>query len=275
MFRTQTTRRLVLFVVALSVVQVPAGSDPHGESNSSRSFTIRHATHKRPQPSPRFTDNVTLQAETCKDETCVLQPGLDTTDAAENHRPPWPLKCVLQPNVGFPDVDSFTERPFVVASFIRWFDVQGFDPAEIAACSVPCLFLQLPAAVPDECVEMADLVLISQGVKPPTTFIKPAWQLWGYYSLESPANYPEMNIRAHMALFDLEFSTRLSSHVPMTFAPRMHEIVRRPLTQDKKGLVLYLQSNCVEWRDAFVRNLMEFVAVDSLGKCLKNGDDRL
>ena len=56
-----------------------------------------------------------------------------------------------------------------------------------------------------------------------------------------------------MAQFDLELTTRLSSHVPLTFAPRVAEVVRRPLTEDKErsALVLYLQSNCVAWRDTY------------------------
>ncbi|KAJ1493008.1 hypothetical protein T484DRAFT_1769495 [Baffinella frigidus] len=35
---------------------------------------------------------------------------------------------------------------------------------------------------------------------------------------------------------------------------------------------LYLQGNCVEWRDEAVATLMQHVQVDSLGKCLKNGE---
>ena len=44
---------------------------------------------------------------------------------------PWPLPCTLQPHVGFPSVAAFATRPFVVASFLKWFDIQGFDPAEV------------------------------------------------------------------------------------------------------------------------------------------------
>jgi len=33
--------------------------------------------------------------------------------------------------VGFPSVAAFATRPFVVASFLKWFDIQGFDPAEV------------------------------------------------------------------------------------------------------------------------------------------------
>ena len=192
----------------------------------------------------------------------------------------WPLPCTLQPNVGFPAISSFATRPFVVTSFVKWFDVQGFDPAEISNCSVPCVFMHVPAGAPDQCVEMADLVLLSQGVVPPPTYVKPGYQLWGYYSLESSAIYPEMDDPAYMSKYDIEISTRLTSHkqltarhVPITFAPRMADIVRRPLTEDKRGrgLVLYLQSNCVEQRDAFVATLMKVVPVDSLGACLKNG----
>ena len=189
---------------------------------------------------------------------------------------PWPLppRCShLQPHLGFSTVSSFATRPFVVGSFLKWFDVQGFHPGEISNCSVPCLFLHLPSGVSEDCVEAVDLVLLTAAMHPPATSVKSAWQLWGYYSLESSAIYPEMHEATHMAQFDLELSTRLGSHVPMTFAPRMPDVIRRPLTEDKSqaGLVLYLQSNCVEWRDAYVSDLMKHVQVDSLGKCLKNG----
>lgn len=220
-------------------------------------LTARHAE----------TDGPEIQApQTCHNGAC-------TDAAAPPRHGPWPLPCTLQPHVGFPAVASFETRPFVVASFLKWFDGQGFDPDEISNCSVPCLFLHLPSGVPDECVQMADLVLMTTSISPPPTSVKPAWQSWGYYSLESPSMYPEMENLLYMAQFDLEISTRLSSHVPISFAPRMANIIRRPLTEDTSSgaLVLYLQSNCVEWRDNYVKELMSHVSVDSLGKCLKNG----
>jgi hypothetical protein len=186
---------------------------------------------------------------------------------------PWPLPCSPPPNLGFPPISSFAKRPLVVANFNKWHDLQGFDPEEIANCSVSCLFLSMPSPSDNVCVEMADLVLIPPGVPPPPAAVKPPWQLWGYFSLESPENYPEMDDPAHMKPFDLEMTTRRTADVPLTYAPRMADIVRRPLTEDKSqnGQVLYLQGNCLEWRDNFVQELMEFVVVDSLGTCLKNG----
>ena len=107
---------------------------------------------------------------------------------------PWPLPCTLQQHLGFPPASAFgTKRPFVVASFLKWFDVQGFDADEIAHCSVPCLFLYLPSGVGESCVEMADLVLMTSSVTPPHTSVKLPWQLWGYYSLESSAIYTHMD----------------------------------------------------------------------------------
>jgi len=68
----------------------------------------------------------------------------------------------------------------------------------------------------------------------------------------------------------------VSSHVPMTFAPRDAEVVRHTLSTEKSdsALALYLQGNCVVdavERDAWVSELMKHVRIDSLGKCLKNG----
>ena len=51
------------------------------------------------------------------------------------HAAPWPFpqQCAhLQANVGFPAVSSFKRRPFVMGSFPKWFDVQGFHPGELA-----------------------------------------------------------------------------------------------------------------------------------------------
>ena len=185
----------------------------------------------------------------------------------------WPLPCSLEPHAGFPAPSAFESRPFVVGSFLKWFDVQGFDAREIASCSTRCLFLHLPSGAPETCVGAPDLVLMTAAMRPPPGAVKTPWQLWGYYSLESPAIYSEMDSAAHMALFDLELSTRLSSHVPMTFAPRDAEVVRRALSTEKSdsAIALYLQGNCVVERDAWVLELMKHVRIDSLGKCLKNG----
>jgi len=185
----------------------------------------------------------------------------------------WPLPCVLEPHSGFPAPSTFESRPFVVGSFLKWFDVQGFDADEIALCSTRCLFVHLPSGAPEGCVGAPDLVLMTAAMRPPPGAVKTPWQLWGYFSLESPAIYPEMDSAAHMALFDLELSTRLSSHVPVTFAPRDADVVRRALSTEKSdsALALYLQGNCVVERDAWVAELMKHVSVDSLGRCLKNG----
>lgn len=39
------------------------------------------------------------------------------------------------------------------------------------------------------------------------------------------------------------------------------EVVRRPLTEPKTRDALFLQGNCVQWRDAAVATLMEHVQV--------------
>jgi hypothetical protein len=73
--------------------------------------------------------------------------------------PVWPLPCTreeLKINSGFPRhlfMENST-RPVVVASWIKWFDTLGFDERDIAACSVPCLFMHIPSTnVRQECTD--------------------------------------------------------------------------------------------------------------------------
>ena len=133
----------------------------------------------------------------CQGGSCAAPVCSSESSNSEHPAGPWPLPCSLQPHLGFPPVSSFNTRPFVVGSFLKWFDVQGFDPDEvklrlralhpelpspplwwpametteahadyltcmqIANCSVQCLFLHLPSGANQECVEMADLVLLT------------------------------------------------------------------------------------------------------------------
>jgi len=87
----------------------------------------------------------------------------------------------------------------------------------------------------------------------------------------------------HMSKFDLEISYRKNAQMQMSYAPHNPNVVRnldfvssRFLGEEGEGVgslgggVLYLQSNCQEERDGFVSELMSFMRVDCMGKCLHN-----
>ena len=205
---------------------------------------------------------------------------------------PWPLPCDLTAHVGSRGTGGWSDRPVVVGSLVEWVDVLGFDEADMEACPVPCIILRLPRRPPRQCVEQLDMLLVPMGVKPPAAAVKPPWQKWAYFSMESGAIYPEMDSDEHMARFDLEISYRQRADLWLTYAPHAPEAVRsrpwRELAADDaggggdawgpaggtrvravgedgwqgaRGLVLYLQSNCVEERDGFVESLMQLVCV--------------
>ena len=57
--------------------------------------------------------------------------------------------------------------------------------------------------------------------------------------------------------------------MPLSYFPRNPGVLAVPYSP-RDGAILYVQSNCVEKRDAFVRSLMETLEVHSYGACVNN-----
>ncbi|KAJ0177377.1 hypothetical protein K1T71_007386 [Dendrolimus kikuchii] len=107
--------------------------------------------------------------------------------------------------------------------------------------------------------------------------------IWGLYHEESPRNVEELLHESVLSLFN--FSTTYSRYSDVPF-PLQHLLSFEDITdneyfmktEDKNKFlndiapILYLQSDCETSteRDAYVKELMKYIKVDSYGKCLNN-----
>lgn len=73
--------------------------------------------------------------------------------------------------------------------------------------------------------------------------------------------------------FTISYSQRKRQNVWVTYADEdvapPHPDIERKM---KDPLVVYISSRCIKHRDAFVKELMKYLPVVSLGKCLNNAD---
>jgi hypothetical protein len=98
---------------------------------------------------------------------------------------------------------------------------------------------------------------------------------WVLMSMESDVNYPVLKHPAVVHRFDVLMTYRLDSDVPCIY-PNWHQYgsfldpppQRRGPAQG--ALAVYVASNPVAHRDAYVAELMQHLRVDSLGACLTN-----
>jgi hypothetical protein len=106
--------------------------------------------------------------------------------------------------------------------------------------------------------------------------VKKKHQKWIVACMESEANYPFLAKQEIMDMFDIKMTYRLDSDVPMIYPKRSTygAFYGSPVCLAEKDLesspVVYIASNPVPARDQYVRKLMEYVSVDSLGSCLNN-----
>ena len=101
-------------------------------------------------------------------------------------------------------------------------------------------------------------------------------QKWIVMSMESDRNYPFLRNEEAMGLFDISMTYRLDSDVPcvypntLTYGTLLEP--PRPIAEKKNHAApgIYIASNPVPERDAYVAELMQHIAIDSPGRCLNN-----
>lgn len=92
------------------------------------------------------------------------------------------------------------------------------------------------------------------------------WILWTH---ENPVYTPELRDPNLMSKFNLLQSYRLDSDFPNPVYSK--PVLTAPVPfKEKTGLVMATFSNCEPVRTEYLRQLMQFVRVDSYGGCLKN-----
>lgn len=168
----------------------------------------------------------------------------------------------------------------------------GVPKADTRTCSVQCTVSVDPALLSTADVVLFEfnrfgnvygphwchkpLPLPAQGPKPPH-------QLWGWLSFEQPAQFPILLDPRLLAITDFHMNWRQDSDLPVTLfcpwlppfgdirAPVPFALKQRPEHADK--LVLFLTSRCrSKEREAYVRELMQYISVHAVGDCLHNKD---
>ena len=95
---------------------------------------------------------------------------------------------------------------------------------------------------------------------------------WILMTLENPVYTPQLTNATFMSKFNLLTSYRLDYDFPQPFFPLPKLTLPLP-AGEKDGLIMAAFSNCEPVRTEYMRQLMDFVQVDSYGACLKNRDD--
>ena len=98
---------------------------------------------------------------------------------------------------------------------------------------------------------------------------------WVLMSMESNHNYPGQDSQAARLTFDIFMTYRLDSDVPCIYPSWHHygDFKQAPAAHagpSQGALAAYIASHAVAHRDELVAELMQYVPVDSLGRCLNN-----
>ncbi len=102
-------------------------------------------------------------------------------------------------------------------------------------------------------------------------------QPWVLMSMESDVNYPALKNPIAMKAFDIHMTYRLDADVPCIY-PNRHQYGSFLESPPKRSgpatgaLAVYIASHPVKHRDAYAAELMQYVKIDSLGKCLNNAE---
>jgi len=103
---------------------------------------------------------------------------------------------------------------------------------------------------------------------------KRAEQLWVGWTMESDANYPHQAHPAILCLFDLTMSYRRASDIwcPYFGTDALKELKTPPKRKSARAPAVYIASNSQDrsGRNTYVRKLMEYLRIDSFGRCLQN-----
>ena len=92
---------------------------------------------------------------------------------------------------------------------------------------------------------------------------------WILFTQENPVYTPVLTNPTFMSKFKLLMSYRLDSDFPLPVFP-MPKLTPPLPFKEKDGLIMAVFSNCEPVRTGYMKQLMNFVPVDSYGACLKN-----
>jgi hypothetical protein len=142
--------------------------------------------------------------------------------------------------------------------------------ADFVGCSARCRLLTDPSRL----AEVDAVVFHIPTLEGPLDLPKPAGQLWVGWSLESEAYYPLQTDPAFIKQFDLMMTYRQDADIwSPYFGPYIvPDLMRPPRSKAEPAPAVYFASNWQErsGRNAYTRELMRYMRVDSYGACLRN-----
>ena len=121
----------------------------------------------------------------------------------------------------------------------------------------------------------AHVVIFHVPTLPPLQHIaKQPGQMWIALSMESDINYPLLANLEFMRHFDLTMTYHLHSDIPCVYcgAETRDALKRRPLPKTQSASTAFFGSNSADrcGRLDYVRDLMQYLPVDSYGRCFTN-----
>ena len=149
-------------------------------------------------------------------------------------------------------------------------DTWRMAPPTMPDCPVACRLLFDPARL-----EEADLVVFHVPTLPgPIGAAKPAGQRWVAWSMESEANYPQLEDADFMRRFDLTMTYRRDADAwaPYFEPGLLADLALPAAAKTESAPAVFFASNPLDrsGRSAYVRELMRYLPVDSYGRLLRN-----
>lgn len=143
-------------------------------------------------------------------------------------------------------------------------------PRSLPDCPWPCRLLFDPARLPE-----ADVVVFHIPTLQDTIDVEERpGQLWVAWSMESDANYPCLADPAFLQQFDLTMTYRRDADVwvPFLGPDTLVQMRAAPQPKTESAPAVYFASNPRDrsGRQRYVSELMQHLAIDSYGRCLRN-----
>ncbi len=156
-------------------------------------------------------------------------------------------------------------RPAVARQWTPLLDVPGFVHCEEASqlLTADCVIVHLPSIL---FTSQAHQLRRLREMVPKT-------QLWVAETMESAINFPQIEDPDFMALFDIEASYRQSAdvwtpYIPQSLATRYRNV--QPGRRKKLGCAFMTGNWNKSGRREYMRELMEYLEIDSFGRILNN-----
>jgi len=163
---------------------------------------------------------------------------------------------------------SFAFKPLVIHTVNNAMDWQHFSVDSVLTCKDSCIW-----AGRVEPLRAAD-VLVFDCLTTPTREMRERnpRAVWLFLCMESEFHVRRMKDPQFMSLFDIAATYRLTSQLPLLYAPGNLSLYDYGAGQEPTKLLVWIASNCAPARVELVEELMRVVEVHSYGQCLHNRD---